>query len=335
MSDLRISVVVPTFNRAGLLPATIDAILAQSLPAHEIVLVDDGSTDDTVAMVEATYGDRVRLLRVANGGDLVARNIGLAQVTGELVAFCDSDDLWQPQFLERMSTLWRAEPRVGAAFANFRVLRDDRLAERTKFDDAPAGFWDGLREVGPAMAVFDVPIVERVITFQPFFPSCMVAKRSFLVGLGGWDTSVGRIVGTDFATLLLLSDHSPFGVLHEPLVAIRKHGGNYSADLQAMNLGDAAILEHVLDRRPALERLRSVIKVSVARRRAAALDLAFARGDHAAVLQIWLQLPKTARSWLGWVKAKTAAMPPGVRGPMARGLLALGTWRGKAVRPGN
>ena len=119
---MSISVVIPAYNRAALLPATLDAVLAQSLPPDEVIVVDDGSTDDTVA-VAGRYAPRVRCLTIANGGDLVARNAGMAEATGSHVAFCDSDDLWRPGFLASMAALWRAEPRTRAAFGNFVAVR--------------------------------------------------------------------------------------------------------------------------------------------------------------------------------------------------------------------
>ena len=334
MVEPRLSVVVTAHNQRSLLPGTLDAIMAQSVTPHEIVLVDDGSTDDIGRVVEDRYGERVRLMRVAKGGDLAARNAGLARVTGDLVAFCDGDVLWQPDFLAHMAALWRAEPRIGAAFADFRLLRDDAPAAGTKFDDAPADFWNGLRGIGPGLAVFDAPLVERVIGFQPFLPSCMVVERSFFVGLGGWDVSVGRMVGADLATILLLAEHAPFGVVRKPLVGIREHDGDQSSDMQAMHLRDAAVLEHVLARRPSVAKLRPVIEASVAWRRAEALDLAFARGDHAAVINIWRQLPKAVRAWPRWAKAKSAALPSALRKPVVRGLLALGAWRESVGRTG-
>ena len=281
---MKVSVVVPSWNRIGLLPETLDAILAQTHPPLEVILVDDGSTDGTPAMVATRYAGRVHVLRLPNGGDLMARNAGLAVARGQLVAFCDSDDLWQPDFLEAMVRLWRAEPKVRVAFADFVILRNGQRAATTKFSSAPPGFWNGLRPVVPdGMAVFDQPILRRVIGFQPFFPSAMVADADFLRAIGGWDATVGRVVGTDFATILLLAEHVPFGVIHRPLVAIRKHPGGYSADVQAMNLGDATILEHVLARRPSLHAHGGLINASVATRRVQALEIAFARQDHAEI----------------------------------------------------
>ncbi|PZW46780.1 glycosyl transferase family 2 [Humitalea rosea] len=333
-----ISVVVPSYNRAALLPETLDAILAQTLPAVEIIVVDDGSTDATPTILATRYAGQVKLIRIRNSGDLVARNVGLREARGELVAFCDSDDVWRPGFLAAMAVLWVAEPRTRVAFADFAIIRDGRWQDARKFDAAPAGFWSGLRRVGcSGLGVFDSPIVERLIRFQPFFPSCMVAERRFLLGIGGWDTSVGRIMGTDFATALLLAEHAPFGVVRDspleavpqPLVGIRKHANNFSADVQAMNLGDAAILEHVLARRPSLARHAAAIRDSVARRRADALELAFARHDHDSVRRIYPLLPPTHRRWPLRLKAGVSAMPVPLRERIGRTLLALGTWRAR------
>jgi glycosyltransferase involved in cell wall biosynthesis len=90
--DRTIGVVVPAYNRAALLPATLDAIIAQTHPPSEIIVVDDGSTDATPELL-GRYAPRVRHLRIDNSGDLAARNVGLRAAATDLVAFCDSEDL--------------------------------------------------------------------------------------------------------------------------------------------------------------------------------------------------------------------------------------------------
>ena len=104
---MRISVVIPAYDRADLIPETLDAILGQTLVPFEVIVVDDGSRDATWEVLQS-YASRVRSIRIENSGDLVARNAGLRLATGELVAFCDSDDLWRPDFLEAMAGLIRA-----------------------------------------------------------------------------------------------------------------------------------------------------------------------------------------------------------------------------------
>lgn len=332
---LTVSVVVPTFNRAGLLPETLDAILAQRHPPVEVIVIDDGSTDDTAQMLAARFGAAVRYRCIDNAGDLIARNAGLAMAQGDLVAFCDSDDLWRPGFLAAMMALWAVEPQTRVAFADFDIVRDGRWQGVRKFDAAPAGFWSGLRSVAPdGLGVFDTPIVERLLRFQPFFPSCMVADRRFLIGIGGWDTSVGRIVGTDFATALRLAEHAPFGVVRQPLVGIRKHAENFSGDVQAMNLGDARILEIVLAQRASLAPHAPAIVASIGRRRVQALGTAFERGDHAAVRAIFAMLPPGLRDAQTRLKQAAASLPWPLRPMATSALLGLGSIRA-AIRPGS
>ncbi|HVU49940.1 MAG TPA: glycosyltransferase, partial [Polyangia bacterium] len=97
-----VSVIIPTYNRAHLLPRTIDSVLGQTHPGCHVILVDDGSTDGTEAAVRDRYGGspRVRVLRQENRGVSAARNAGLAAATGEYVAFLDSDDVWRPWKVE-------------------------------------------------------------------------------------------------------------------------------------------------------------------------------------------------------------------------------------------
>lgn len=311
----RISVVIPTFNRAGLIAETLDAVLAQTVVPCEIIVVDDGSTDDTQAVL-AGFGDRVRVLRIANGGDLVARNVGLRAASGDLVAFCDSDDLWMPGFIETMAAQWRATPELVACYSDFRIIQDGIWNTRSKFEDAPAGFWDGLQETGAGagmFGVFGVSCAPGLIAFQPLFPSCMMVDRLRFLSLGGWDEAVSRIVGGDFATALRVAGAPPLGIVRQPLVGIRKHGGNISGNTEAMNLGDACVLDHALCANPALEPLRDCILHSMAIRRRAALDSAFSRRDFAGVHAIYNLLPADTRSGKTRVKKALASLPSGLR----------------------
>jgi len=313
------SVVVPTYNRADLLAETLDAILAQTLPPAEVIVVDDGSTDHSGAVLQR-YAPLVRVIRIENSGDMVARNVGLRAASGSHVVFCDSDDLWRPALLATKAALWRAEPAMTAAYANFVLVRDGVWLSGDKFAQAPAGYWDMLRPVGPDLAVSDRPMVDKLLRFQPFFPSAMSVDRARFLALGGYDEGVSRILGCDFATALRVAEHPPLGVVQRPLVGIRKHGGNISGDVQAMNLGDARVLEMVLADRPTLGPFQAEIRASIVRRRLDALDTAFAGGDHAAVAAIAALLPPGALGVRGRVKCFVSALPGVVRQPVARWL---------------
>ncbi|MDW8444470.1 MAG: glycosyltransferase family A protein [Acetobacteraceae bacterium] len=319
-----VSVVVPTYNRAALIGETLDRILGQTTPPAEVIVVDDGSTDDTPAVL-ARYGDRIRAERIANSGELAARNYGVALARGMLIAFCDSDDLWQPDHLSRMSALWEREPELTAAYANFRIVEGGVWRERTKFDDAPEGYWRDLRKVGDEAGVFDRPVVDLLIRFMPFFPSALVVHADRFRALGAWDAAVNRWMSQDLATALRLAEHPPLGVLLAPTVGIRKHPGNFSADVQKVNLGDARVLDYVLATRPSLAPHAEAIRASIVRRRLDALELAFARRDWAGVREILALLPAEAVRGKRRLKARIAALPSALREPLARGLLALGT----------
>jgi hypothetical protein len=312
-----VSVVIPSYNRADLLGFTLDAVLGQTVPPREVIVVDDGSLDATLSVV-ARYQSVVRVIPIKNSGSIVARNVGLRAASAPVVAFCDSDDLWRPDFLESMAALWRAEPLTRVAYANFRIVRDDIWGAETKFDEAPAGFWAGLRPVGDGLAVFDQPIVDRLVGFQPFFPSACVADRLAITRAGGWDEGVGRTVGDDFGTVLRFGELHPFGVVSAALVGIRKHPGNFSADVRAMNLGDADILEYVLASRPSLLPHAALIRDSVARRRRDALDSAFADADFAAVRAIYGRLSPGSASYRIRLKALLARLPKPMASRLAR-----------------
>ncbi|WP_428662829.1 glycosyltransferase family 2 protein [Reyranella sp.] len=324
---MSVGVVIPTYNRAALLPATLDAVLAQTLPPDEIIVVDDGSQDDTDAVLRR-YASKVRHVRIANSGDLVARNIGVRATKCDLVAFCDSDDLWRPGFLAAMASLWQAEPKTRCGYADFVTVHDGKWSSTSKFSSAPAEFWRGLRTAGSGTALgwFDEPLVDRLVAFQPFFPSCMVADRAFFLSVGGWDEAVSRIVGTDFATALRMAEHPPLGVVRgAPLVGIRKHGGGFSADVQAMNLGDSRILEHVLATRPSVAPYAGLIRDSIVDRRLGALDTAFARGDFQAVRDIRAMIPSQKLPLTSRAKSWVASLPAPLRRGVAMSLLAAGS----------
>ncbi|MGB5873292.1 MAG: glycosyltransferase family 2 protein [Bacteroidota bacterium] len=95
------SVVIPTFNRSALVTRAIDSVLSQTHPAAEIIVVDDGSTDDTPAVIQK-FGERVRYLRQEQGGASKARNHGVAEASSDWIAFLDSDDVWVEDYLRRM-----------------------------------------------------------------------------------------------------------------------------------------------------------------------------------------------------------------------------------------
>lgn len=117
-----VSVVIPTYNRAALLRETVDSVLAQSSPDIEIVVIDDGSTDDTPA-IERDYAGRIVYIRQDNRGLNAARNAAIARARGTFIALLDSDDLHLPYTIELMLSLLERFPAAGFAYTDFQVFR--------------------------------------------------------------------------------------------------------------------------------------------------------------------------------------------------------------------
>lgn len=118
---MKVSAIIPCYNYAEFLGAAIDSVLTQTYPPHEIIVVDDGSTDSTEKVARG-YDSAVRYIRTENRGVSAARNTGIALATGDAIAFLDSDDRWLPCKLERQVPLLLGNPRIGLVHAKSRVF---------------------------------------------------------------------------------------------------------------------------------------------------------------------------------------------------------------------
>lgn len=117
MSQPLISTIVATYNRRDYLPETIDSILAQDYEPQEIIVIDDGSTDDTKAVLEQ-YGERLLYIFQENQGVNAARNHGVRAARGEFLAFLDSDDLWVPEKLAQQMAVFFDRPETDAVYGH-------------------------------------------------------------------------------------------------------------------------------------------------------------------------------------------------------------------------
>jgi len=128
-SEVPVSIILPTYNRAALLPRSIESVLGQSYGDFELIVVDDGSEDDSAGVVARFADERIRYLRLPkNCGLPKARNAGLAQARGAYFAFQDSDDEWMAEKLDRQKCLLEAHPETAAVYADMlRVCADGRV----------------------------------------------------------------------------------------------------------------------------------------------------------------------------------------------------------------
>ena len=127
MASPTISVIIPLYNKEREIEGTIRSVLAQRLQPLEIVVVDDGSTDRSAALVEAISSPLIRLVRQPNAGECAARNRAIAEARGELLALLDADDEWEEGFLEEVAALYREFPGCGIYSTAFRVVSHDGI----------------------------------------------------------------------------------------------------------------------------------------------------------------------------------------------------------------
>lgn len=119
MTETRVSAIIPVFNGARYIVQAINSILMQTYPHVEILVVDDGSTDETATMVHSAYESKIRYLVQAHSGAGIARNTGIRHASGELLAFLDADDQWYPDKLSVQTAMLNGQPNLDMVFGHY------------------------------------------------------------------------------------------------------------------------------------------------------------------------------------------------------------------------
>lgn len=206
------SVIVPTYNRAGYLAETLESLLAQTLPPAEIIVADDGSTDDTQARV-ASFGERVRYFRKENSGKAATLNQALDMASHPLIWIMDDDDIALPQALEQMTALISGKPDIAIAYGRYdRFLTDPATGEQVRYHDG--GYW---RDVLPGEFL--------IATLQDFFvhhPGMLVRKTAYQA-VGGFSLKYPRL--EDYEMLVRLARAYNVAATREIVFLQRQHDG--------------------------------------------------------------------------------------------------------------
>jgi len=209
----QIGVAIPAYNAAAWLAETLESVLAQTAPAVDVVVVDDGSTDETASIAQR-YAPVVRLLRQENRGVCNAYNRAFAAVRGEFVAMCSADDLWERQKLEWQTELLGAHPEVDVAFGH-----------AVEF-----GQHDVEYERPPGTGVLDTRGFFRAMYARNYIPApSAVVRRELHERLGRFDETLW-CEDYDF-WMRALAAGAIFAYDPRPLVRMRRHGGNISSNL--------------------------------------------------------------------------------------------------------
>jgi glycosyltransferase involved in cell wall biosynthesis len=269
-----VSVIIPTYNRSKLLVETIDSILSQTYSAAEIIVVDDGSTDDTEEVVRK-MPSKVKYHRIENSGESVARNFGVSLAVSSWIAFCDSDDLWREDKLAKQMQLHEQVPHLQYSFTNFAIVSDGIWASSSKFDGAPSDFFDGCKSVSESGAICETSLYEKLLRFQPIFPSTTLMTADLFRGLGGYNEPLSRTLAVDVEFHLRCLQHGPVGIISDPCVGIRKHSTNISGDYYRGTLDAIEVLRYALTHHSIPESTKEVLRNSIESCRANAASRAF------------------------------------------------------------
>jgi glycosyltransferase involved in cell wall biosynthesis len=227
-----VSIVIASYNRAKYLGATIDSVLCQTFQDFEVIVVDDGSTDDTRQLVE-TYGSRVRYYFQANRGPSAARNLGVQNARGRWIAIQDSDDLSLPNHLATLYGYVTAKPECALIFANGSYLGGQEHHRATIIPTEKS------RRLAQQGVTLDDIFEKSIVRLQ----ASLIAKSAY-DALGGHDESLRICMDLDLAFRLFMN--YPVKYLDEIVFQYRKHDGNIGRNEELRLTENIRVIEKLM-----------------------------------------------------------------------------------------
>lgn len=224
-NTLSISVIIPLYNKANAIKATINCVLLQSYKDFELIVVDDGSTDNSFDIASQINDHRVRIIKQANQGVSVARNTGIAKAKYEYVAFLDADDRWSEDFLETICMLIDTYPQASVYATQYQYRYSKNDYESANYcKDFPVGSHGVLNDF------FKSSLNDPILC-----ASCIAAKKQALLDVGGFPSGIVR--GEDMETWCKLA-------LKYEIAYYNKICATYQRDAKNMATKQARVLEN-------------------------------------------------------------------------------------------
>ena len=217
---IQVSVIIPAYNGDRYIAEAIDSVLTQTHDNYEIIVVDDGSTDDTARVVRQ-YGDRLKYLEQANQGVAASRNLGLAAARGNYIAFLDQDDVFLPHKLATQVALLDNDSTLGMVNSGWEIV------DETGRIRAAVQPWQQIPHLSCA----------NLVIWKPVFLGAMLFRRSWLERTKGFDTSLSQTPDVDLVMRLAMLG-CPAAWVEQTTVKYRQHDANASKNtrLQAREL---------------------------------------------------------------------------------------------------
>ncbi|BAN36772.1 glycosyl transferase [Sulfuricella denitrificans skB26] len=230
MTHTLISVVIPVYNGSRYLRACIDSALSQTYPHVEIVVVNDGSKDNSMEILKS-YGGRILIIDQTNSGPAIARNNGVKASHGELVAFLDQDDVWDDIKLERQAALLNQHSNALATYCDHRGIDEHGVVT------SPSGALHYPRTSGQ--------ILEHLIRGNFILSASLVMlRRSAFDAVGGFDASQPHW-SDDYDLWMRIAARGAFLYQIETLAGYRRHSSNTSGSAYEMQVGNAHALRNL------------------------------------------------------------------------------------------
>jgi glycosyltransferase involved in cell wall biosynthesis len=228
MFEPKVSVVIPTSNRAPYLLQALNSVFAQTTSASEIIVIDDGSTDNTRAILAPLIQEgKIQYFFQAKSGVSLARNKGIEVANSPFIAFLDSDDLFLPTKLENQIALFRKHPEFGFVHCSFSKFNDQGQELGVRNTSRFSG------KIYPAML-----LEWSVLMALP----CMMARKEVLAEVGGFDQQM--VWAEDLDLWRRIAYHYEIGYVPEVLVRVRVHSSSVSAE----NKGGASGFKRYLEK---------------------------------------------------------------------------------------
>jgi glycosyltransferase involved in cell wall biosynthesis len=212
MAVPKVTVVMPVYNGERFLRESLDSVCAQTFQDFEVLCVDDGSTDNSAAVLEQ-YAERIRVVRQKNSGQSAARNAGVRLAKGQYIAFLDQDDLWYPAKLMHQVAVLDAGPDVVLVHCDF-----DRIDDGGRILQEKAGMSERTTALASPMG--------QLIGEALIFPSAMMIRKTAYEQIGGFHYELQGF--EDFDLIARLKERGRFMMLNEIGMAYRVHGQGFT-----------------------------------------------------------------------------------------------------------
>lgn len=213
----KVSVIIPNYNYGKYIRKTVDSVLAQTYPKIEIIVVDDGSEDDSLEVLKG-YNGKISVIEQRNQGVSRARNCGVANSQGEYVAFLDADDLWLPEKLEKQMARLKADPEIGLVHCQMKFI--DTEGQPCGKNESGMEGW-----VAKEFLLFEQGVVVGA-------GSTSLMPRKVFDEIGGFDHRQSTAADWDLG--YRVAAKYKIGYVPEELVLYRLHGSNMHGNIKAM-----------------------------------------------------------------------------------------------------